>query len=127
VRLGWLAPTRERALWLAGTLVASAALPPLFHAGVAIQGSVFALIVLMIGQELALWRRASPAERSDYGAYWTALALLGAASAASLADVTRTWCEPASWLQGHALWHALSAAALYALLRFYVARAPRAA
>jgi hypothetical protein len=89
---------------------------------------VFLLIVAMVGQELALWRRAGAAGRADYSAYWLALALLGAASALSLADVTRAWCDPANhWLQGHALWHVLSAASLYALLRFYAARAPAAA
>jgi hypothetical protein len=51
--------------------------------------------------------------------------LLGAAALASLADVTRAWCDPASWLQGHALWHVLSALALAQLFRFY-ARLPGA-
>ena len=123
VRLGWVPLARERALWLAGVVVASAGVPPLFYAGVPIQGSVFVLIVAMIGQEFALWRRSAPAARGDYASYWVALALLGAASAFSLADVTRTWCDPQNhWLQGHALWHLLSAASLFALLRFYAAR-----
>ena len=34
--------------------------------------------------------------------------------------MTRIWCDPADhWLQGHAAWHVLSAAALAALYRFY--------
>lgn len=123
VRLGWIPLARERAAWLAGVVAASACVPPLFHAGIPIQGSVFVLIVLMIGQEFTLWRFASPGARGDYASYWVALALLGAASAFSLADVTRAWCDPHShWLQGHALWHVLSAAALLALMRFYAAR-----
>jgi hypothetical protein len=51
--------------------------------------------------------------------YRVGLALLGAAGLASLADVTRAACDPESWLQGHALWHVLSALALAALFRFY--------
>jgi hypothetical protein len=124
VRLGWLGAPRERAFWLAFVVAASASVPPLFHAGVPIQGTVFALILASIAQELALWRRAARQQRAGYASYWGALALLGAAAAFSLADVTRTWCEPASWLQGHALWHLLSAAALVLLLRFYAALAP---
>lgn len=123
VRLGWIPLARERTAWLVGVVAASACVPPLFNAGVPIQGSVFVLIVLMIGQEFTLWRRAAPAARGDYTSYWVALALLGAASAFSLADVTRAWCDPHNhWLQGHALWHVLSAASLLALMRFYAAR-----
>ena len=49
------------------------------------------------------------------------------AGAFSLLDVTRVWCDPANhWLQGHALWHLLSAASLYALFRFYAALGPAA-
>jgi hypothetical protein len=119
VRLGWLSAARERAFWLAFVAAASACLPPLFHAGIPIQATVFVLILASVAQELALWRRAAPAERSGHASYWAALAALGAAAAFSLADVTRAWCRPDSLWQGHALWHLLSAAALVLLLRFY--------
>jgi hypothetical protein len=121
VRLGWIAAQRERAAWLAGTLAASACVPPLFYARFPIQATVFVLILASVAQELALFRQRE--NGASYACYWLALALLGAASAFSLADVTRAWCDPASWLQGHALWHALSAAALVALQRFYAAQA----
>ncbi|MFI5320471.1 MAG: ceramidase domain-containing protein [Myxococcota bacterium] len=127
VRLGWIAARRERALWLAGTLGASACVPPLFHAGFPIQATVFALIVASIAQELALWRRAPAAQRGGYASYWGALAALAVAAAFSLADVTRAWCDPGAWLQGHALWHVLSAAALVLLQRFYASHPPAAA
>ena len=124
VRLGWIAPTRERTLWLAGVLAASACVPLLFYAGIAIQSTVLALILLSVAQELALWWRAAPAERAGYASYWGALAALSAAAAFSLADVTRAWCDPDDhWLQGHALWHLLSALALVLLQRFYATRA----
>ena len=48
------------------------------------------------------------------------IALLGAAAAASAADVSRVFCDPTNhWLQGHAIWHLLSAASLYVLFVFY--------
>ena len=34
-------------------------------------------------------------------------------------DFTRTVCAPASWLQGHAVWHILGAAAAWYLFRYY--------
>ncbi len=124
MRLGWIAPARERALWLGGAIVASACVPPLFYAGAPIQATVFVVIVLSVAQELTLWRRTPHAQRASYASYWAALAALGAAAAFSLADVTRAWCDPdALWLQGHALWHVLSASALVLLQRFYAARA----
>lgn len=120
VRLGQVAPARERTAWLGGTLLASACVPPLFYAGAPIQATVFVCIVASIAQEVALYRRG---ERAGYAPYWTALALLGAAAAFSAADVTRAWCDPMNhWLQGHALWHVLSAASLVALLAFYAGR-----
>jgi len=122
VRLGWLAAASERQFWLAFVAAASACLPPLFHAGVPIQATMLVLILASVAQELALWWRAAPAERSGYASYWAALAALGAAAAFSLADVTRAWCDPAALWQGHALWHLLSAAALVWLLRFYATR-----
>jgi hypothetical protein len=38
----------------------------------------------------------------------------------SVLDVSRVWCEPANhWLQGHAVWHVLSALALLFTARHY--------
>ena len=104
-------------------LKSSACQNELFNAGVPIQSTVFALIVLSVAQELALWRRADPAARSSYASYWAALASLTTAGVFSLADVTRVWCDPDDpWRQGHALWHVFSALALVLLQRFYAAR-----
>ena len=33
------------------------------------------------------------------------------------------WCDPTSWLQGHAAWHLLCAVAAYLLFRLYCSRA----
>jgi hypothetical protein len=116
-RLGWIAPGSELAVQAAGVALFSAAVPVLFELGVPIQGLVFALIVAIVAVELALLARTP--DRSAYGWFFAALALITLGAVFSVLDVTRTWCDPHSWLQGHALWHLLSAASLYALFRFY--------
>jgi len=48
-----------------------------------------------------------------------AVLALGIAYAAWLADDRGLWCEPSSWLQGHALWHLLTALAGGLLVAHY--------
>jgi hypothetical protein len=116
LRLRWIRPQQQTAFYLAGVVAASAAVPPLFEIGFPIQALVAGLIFGMIGQEIALRR----STRADYRPYFAALALLGAGAAGSALDVTRVWCDPDDhFLQGHAAWHLLSAASLFALFRFY--------
>jgi Ceramidase len=120
-RLGWIAPRRELRFFALGVLGASAAVPLLFEAGVAIQLSVAVCIAVAVAQELALRRRA-PADASFSRSYGVGLALLALAGLASLLDVTRLACDPTNhWLQGHAVWHVLTALALLAFFRFYAA------
>lgn len=120
-RLGWIERRSEPRFFVLGVAGASALVPALFELGVAIQLTVAACIAVALVQEGALVHRgASPAGRSrDYAA---GLALLALAGLASLLDVTRTACDPTNhWLQGHALWHVLSALSLAAFFRFYAA------
>ena len=122
VRLGWIAPVRETLFFGAGVAALSASVPPLFALGFPIQALVALCIGAGLWQEWRLRRRdgGSPA----YRRYRAGLVLLGAASLASLADVTRLACDPESWLQGHAVWHVLSALALAEFFRFYRALKP---
>ena len=113
-------PRREAAFFALGVVGASALVPVLFELGVAIQLTVAACIAVALGQEAALRRRAPPGAAFPRS-YWLGLALLAAAALCSLLDVTRVACDPASWLQGHAAWHVLSALALLAFFRFYAA------
>ncbi len=74
--------------------------------------------LLLIATELSARRFAN--EHVPLRDYRLTLALLAGAQAASLADLTRTACEPTHpWLQGHALWHVLSALALYFAVQHY--------
>ncbi len=117
VRLGWIRPARETLFFALGVLGLSALVPPLFYAGFPIQALVGLLIAVGLAQEWRLRRRDGP--MPAYRIYLVGLALLGAASVASLLDVTRVVCDPESWLQGHAVWHVLSALSLAAFFRFY--------
>ena len=119
VRLGWVHAPRETRFFALGVLGMSAGVPPLFYAGFPIQALVGLLIAVGLAQEWRLRRRDGPSPA--YRIYLVGLALLGAAAVASLLDVTRIACAPQSLLQGHAVWHVLSALALAAFFRFYTA------
>jgi hypothetical protein len=122
-RLGWVGARGEPRFFLAGVAASSALVPPLFAAGAPIQGTVALCIALALGQEA--WLRRGAQERLPR-AYWTGLALLAAGGVCSLLDVTRVWCDPTHWLQGHAVWHVLTACALLAFYRFYAGLPERA-
>jgi predicted membrane channel-forming protein YqfA (hemolysin III family) len=49
----------------------------------------------------------------------TALGLLLTAMTAWIADLSHLWCDPTSLLQGHALWHLLTAAAAGCTFAYY--------
>ncbi|MEX2207655.1 MAG: ceramidase domain-containing protein [Myxococcota bacterium] len=117
VRLGWIPPARETRFFMLGVLGMSALVPPLFYAGFPIQALVGMGIAVGLAQELRLRRRDGPS--AAYRSYRFGLVLLGAAAIASLLDVTRLACDPESLLQGHAVWHVLSALALAAFFRFF--------
>ena len=116
-RLDWVGPRGETRFFLTGVAAASALVPLLFESGVPIQATVALCIAFALAQEAWLQRREGAPPLPH--AYWAGLALLGAAGLCSLLDVTRVWCDSTSWLQGHAVWHVLSACALLALFRFY--------
>ena len=119
-RLGWIEPRREARFFALGVLGASALVPVLFELGVPIQLTVAACIAVALGQEAALRRRARGVAFPR--SYFVGLALLGAAALCSALDVSRVACDPRNhWLQGHAVWHVLTALALLAFFQFYAA------
>ena len=119
-RLGWIEPRREVRFFALGVLGASALVPVLFELGVPIQLTVAACIGVALGQEAAL-RRRSPGVVFPRS-YVVGLVLLALAALCSALDVTRVVCDPRNhWLQGHAVWHVLTALALLAFFRFYAA------
>lgn len=125
VRLGWVRPERRLTFFLGGVAFFSALVPVMYQLALPFQGLVFLLILGVVSQEGWVRQRLGPAP--SYRSFVLALGLLVAAAGFSLADVTRTWCDPTNhWLQGHALWHVLSAAALFALYRHHAQPLPAA-
>jgi len=79
---------------------------------------VFAALILA---GLLVERRARRAGRLRADSRYLRLALLsfGVAFVIWTLDTTRVLCAPGSWLQGHALWHLLGAAAAWLLYLYY--------
>ena len=76
-----------------------------------------ALLVTAIAVEVVLWRRAD-GSRTDLR--WGAGAVGSMALAFTIWNLAQgPWCDPTSWLQGHAAWHLLCAVAAYLLFRLY--------
>jgi hypothetical protein len=124
-RAGVLSPRTWLGAYAALVLVTTALTVGADFAGIPIQGIVFVLIIGIVGSELRL--RARAATPYAMGWFWAAMAALAAGGVASALDVTRTWCDPHSIVQGHALWHLLSALCLAAVfLHFRPLEAERA-
>jgi hypothetical protein len=112
VRLGWLpAATLFRAL-VPGIFGFTLLTVGIAHTGLPVQGIIGVLVAAtLLTEYLASRARAVPTHRF----FWTTLAFIAVAFACSAADASRLWCDPSNHLiQGHALWHALGAAALFA-------------
>ncbi|HLK98975.1 MAG TPA: ceramidase domain-containing protein [Myxococcaceae bacterium] len=117
-RVGWLSRERVGLVHLGLTVGCTLLVPVLRHVGFPYQLVVAAAVLVIIGTEVHLFRRAGPA--AVYRDFWVAVALMAAAAVCSVLDVSRVWCAPSNhWLQGHALWHVLSALALLFTARHY--------
>ena len=114
------------ALWRAGTLTAGhataalvAALVALIAAQVAFPDARRWLFAVVLVPGILLERRLAPSSRP----LRLAVLALGVAYAVWVADDRGWWCEPTSWLQGHALWHLLTAVSGGLVVEHYVVTA----
>jgi len=118
IRRGALSPSRGPAAYAAFVLLGLA----LVFAGRALklpyQTLIAAGAAAVIASELvAMPPAARPASYRDFA---VAVALLLVAQTFSLLDLTRVWCDPRDHLlQGHAVWHVVSAASLVFVFRHY--------
>ena len=72
---------------------------------------------VVAGSEIWIRRRTAGYSLAAFGG---ALGLIGAGAVFSALDLSRTWCDPTHpFLQGHAIWHVLSAACLFVVFFHY--------
>jgi len=111
--------------YLVGVAGMSALVPVGFALGLPIQALVFILILVVLGQEILARRRGLPS--GPLAIFLGAIGLLAAGATFSALDLSRVFCDPSDHiLQGHAIWHVLTAASLW-VLGLYYARQPAAA
>ena len=87
-----------------------------------IQTLVGFLVLAMLGTEVIAWLRRSAPIRYRY--FVLSLGLIAVAATFSALDASRVFCDPDHFLQGHAIWHVLSALSLLASFKFYDQFAP---
>jgi hypothetical protein len=110
-RIGWLRRERVGQAHVGLTVGCTLAIPVMRHVRIPYQLVVLVAVLVIVGTEVVLSRRAD--RRESYRDFWLAVALMALAAAFSVVDVARVWCEPDNhWMQGHALWHVSSALAL---------------
>jgi hypothetical protein len=110
-RVGWLPSQRVGSVHVGLTVGCTLLVPVMKQVRFPYQSVVLVAVLVIVGTELLLSRRAGRGE--VYRDFWRAVGLLAVAAAFSVVDVTRLWCVPHNhFVQGHAVWHALSALAL---------------
>jgi len=117
VRLGWM--KNLLVLWHLGLVgLGLAALFWMRSLGLPYQFIiVFAGVAIIVTEVLNKVRTAKPLGRD----FFIAIGFFLAGATCSALDASRTLCVPESWIQGHAVWHLLSAIGAYFSARYYVA------
>ena len=117
VRLGWLAKAQIYKALI--TMQILAMLLMFFFQGSVGEHIFSAQVAFIVFTEIWLMRRDRLPVRS-YRWWIAATAAWGSATLVWVMDMKKIWCDADNhWLQGHAAWHLLSAAAVYFLYRYY--------
>jgi predicted membrane channel-forming protein YqfA (hemolysin III family) len=118
-RLGVIRRRLPVGAYVAVVVGLTAITPAVRAAGLPIQGIVALLVLGILVTEALLAVRADT-RTTPRRFFFVSLALMGLGALASVSDAARLVCDPQSHvLQGHAIWHVLTALALVALWRFY--------
>ncbi len=118
-RSGWIPLARQHQAFIALVLLGVALVHLMYLAQLRFQLIIAVASVAVLATEFsARWH--SEVEQVPLRWFLAGAALLLVAQSASLADVTRLLCDPDNhFIQGHAVWHLLSAAALYCSVQHY--------
>lgn len=89
--------------------------------GLRIQLIIFINTLIVFAEEAFLARGViAEMGRSPYRNYMLGVVFVCAAAVCSALDYSRRWCDPTNhWIQGHAVWHLLSAVSVIFVFRFY--------
>jgi hypothetical protein len=118
VRLGAMPLSRFGTTFVASIVVMTALTAVVARYGAPIQGFISILTLGIVISEVLCRRRASTPY--PMGAFYVSLVLLLSGAVFSALDVSRKWCDPNNHvLQGHAVWHVLSALSLLAAFYHY--------
>lgn len=116
VRLGWLSPERRPRVYVMTVIGFTGLVVALRFTSFPIQLVTPMLILATVVTEIRLRMKA----RAHYGWFFASLVTLVAAGALSALDASRVLCDPHDHVvQGHAMWHVLSALSLAFAWRFY--------
>lgn len=118
-RNGWIVAASQKALFACLVIAGIGAVHLMYLRHWPFQWLIAAAAAAIVLTEVSA-RLHSRAERVSPRLILTSQGLLCAAQAASLADLTRVVCDPDNhFVQGHALWHLVSALALYFACQHY--------
>lgn len=121
LRLGWVKRESVIPLYLALVIGATLAMQACRALGWPYQGLIaLAAAAIVATETLAQSRARAAGSGLDTRPFWAAAGVFAAAAACSAADASRLACDPRShWLQGHAVWHLLSAAGVALSFAYY--------
>jgi Ceramidase len=112
--------TLSGATFVGGYVAMNAVLAMLLYWAPAVRRVMFGLLIVAVVCVEILVRRMSGVGSATRH-LWIAVGIMGLAFVIWILDFTRVLCSPGSWIQGHAVWHVLGAAAAWYLFRYYSA------
>lgn len=122
-RLGWIDKSSQSAVYWSLVLASTSLVPVLGSMDIPYQLLVLLIILLICASEIYLrflsGRKGAHCV-AKYEMYLLSLALLLAGATCSALDAARIWCDPKNHIiNGHSMWHLLTAASLYFFFQFY--------
>jgi hypothetical protein len=123
-RMNTVCDDKPKTMWFYfwTVILSMVSIPVIDTMNLPIQFTMIMLILALLGQEIYL--RFSkytkyPQLAPSLEDFRKSLFILGIALSCSVADGARIWCNPESIIQGHAMWHILSAVGMWFTFKYY--------